>query len=304
VTQSIVVMPPSNAKAAGWMAGWLTLMLILLVAGRETTRELNVFQIMEMRSVIGLFMLYPLIHMNGGFASMRTARPLMHIGRNVVHYAAQYGWFLALTLIPLAQVVAIEFTMPIWTALLAMSFLGERLNVWKILAIVLGLVGVIVIVQPGSAQFSPGQVIMILAAVGFGAAIVMVKSLTRTDSVVVIIFWMLVIQSLIGLIPALYYWQTPSVHIWPWIVVIAFCGTYSHYCFAQAMRYADATVVVPMDFLRVPLSAAVGWLVYSERLDAATIAGAALILTGNLLNLKRSQGAAVAKPINVIPGRE
>jgi drug/metabolite transporter (DMT)-like permease len=247
---------------------------------------------MEMRSAIGLIMLYPLIHLNGGLASMKTSRPFQHIGRNIVHYGAQYGWFLALTLIPLAQVVSIEFTMPVWTALLAVSFLGERLNVWKILAIVLGLIGVIVIVQPGSAQFSPGQLIMVMAAVGFGVAIVMVKSLTRTDSVVVIIFWMLVIQSLIGLVPALYYWQWPSAHIWPWIVVIAFCGTYSHYCFTQAMRYADATVVVPMDFLRVPLSAAVGWLVYSERLDAATMAGAALILTGNLLNLKRSPGAA------------
>jgi len=288
VTQSVVVMPPSNAKAAGWMVGWLTLMLVMLVAGREATRELSVFQIMEMRSLMGLLMLYPLIHLNGGLASMKTARPLQHIGRNVVHYAAQYGWFLALTLIPLAQVVAIEFTMPIWTALLAVSFLGERLNVWKVLAIVLGLVGVIVIVQPGAAQVSPGQLIMVLAAVGFGVAIVMVKSLTRTDSVVVIIFWMLVIQSLIGLIPAIYYWHTPSAHVLRWIIVIAFCGTYSHYCMTQAMRYADATVVVPMDFLRVPLSAAVGWLIYSERLDAATIAGAALILTGNLLNLKRS----------------
>lgn len=292
VTQSVVTMPPSNAKAAGWMAGWLTLMLVLLVAGREATRELKVFQIMEMRSVIGILMLYPLVHLNGGLASMKTSRPLQHIGRNIVHYGAQYGWFLALTLIPLAQVVSIEFTMPIWTALLAVSFLGERLNVWKILAIVLGLVGVIIIVQPGVAQVSPGQLIMVAAAMGFGVAIVMVKSLTRTDSVVVIIFWMLVIQSLIGLVPALYYWQWPSAHIWPWIVVIAFCGTYSHYCFTQAMRYADATVVVPMDFLRVPRSAAVGWLIYSERLDAATMAGAALILTGNLLNLKRSASAA------------
>lgn len=288
MTQTLVAMPPSNTKAASWMAGWLALMLIMLVAGREAMRELSVFQVMEMRSVIGLFLLYPLVHRNGGFASMKTARPLQHIGRNVVHYAAQYGWFLALTMIPLAQVVSIEFTMPVWTALLAVSFLGEKLNIWKILAIVLGLVGVIVIVQPGAAPVSPGQLIMVLAALGFGVAIVMVKSLTRTDSVVVIIFWMLVIQSLIGLIPALYLWHWPSAHVWPWVVVIAFCGTYSHYCFTQAMRYADATVVVPMDFLRVPLSAAVGWLVYSERLDAATIAGAALILTGNLLNLRRS----------------
>lgn len=294
VKQSIVAMPPSNAKAAGWMAGWLTLMLIMLVAGREAARELNVFQILEMRSVIGLLMLYPLVHISGGLAGMKTARPMQYIGRNIIHYGAQYGWFLALTLIPLAQVVAIEFTMPIWTALLAVSFLGERLNVWKILAIVLGLVGVVIIVQPGAAEISPGQLIMVMAAIGFGISVVMMKSLTRTDSVVVIVFWMIVIQSVIGLIPAIYTWKWPSAHVWPWIVVIAFCGTYSHYCMTQAMRYADATVVVPMDFLRVPLSAAAGWLVYSERLDAATVIGAALILTGNLLNLKRSASARAA----------
>src|SRR3954449_13060681 len=127
------------------MAGWLTLMLIVGVAGRETTRELNVFEIMEVRSILGFIMLYPLIHMNGGLAAMRTSRPLQHIGRNLVHYAAQLGWFFALTLIPLGQVVSIEFTMPIWTAILAASFLGERLTFGKIAAVALGVIGVIVI---------------------------------------------------------------------------------------------------------------------------------------------------------------
>lgn len=285
----IATIPPSNAKAAAWMAGWLLSMLCLLVAGREISRELDVFQLMELRSVIGLVMLYPLIRWNGGFASMKTKRPMLHIGRNIVHYAAQYGWFLALTMIPLAQVVAIEFTMPIWTALLAVSFLGERLNAFKILAIILGLIGVLIIVHPGAAQVSPGQLVMLVVAMGFGASIVMVKSLTRTDSGAVIIFWMLIIQSAIGLLPALYVWHWPSAHIWPWIMVIAFFGTYSHYCMTQAMRFADATVVVPMDFLRVPLSATIGWLLYAERIDLATVAGAALILTGNLLNLKKSR---------------
>lgn len=279
---------PSNAKAAAWMAGWLAAMLVLMIAGREIARELDIFQLMELRSVIGLLMLAPLVHRNGGLAGMRTARPLQHIGRNIIHYGAQYGWFLALTLIPLAQVVAIEFTMPIWTALLAASFLGERITIWKLLAIALGLVGVVIIVQPGTAALSPGQLIMVVTAIGFGASIVMVKSLTRTDPAVVIIFWMLVIQSALGLWPALHVWRWPSGQVWMWVVVIAFCGTYSHYCMTQAMRYADATVVVPMDFLRVPLSAAVGWLVYAERLDLATVVGGVLILTGNLLNLKRS----------------
>jgi len=118
------------------MAGWLALMLIVVVAGRETTRELNVFQIMEVRSILGFCMLYPLIRLHGGFAAMKTSRPLQHIARNLIHYGAQLGWFFALTLIPLGQVVSIEFTMPIWTAILAAAFLGERMTVTRVSSII------------------------------------------------------------------------------------------------------------------------------------------------------------------------
>jgi drug/metabolite transporter (DMT)-like permease len=277
--------------AALWMAGWLALMLIVAIAGRETTRELNVFQIMEVRSLLGLCMLYPLIHLNGGFRAMKTARPLQHLGRNLIHYSAQLGWFYALTLIPLGEVVSIGFTMPRWTAILAASFLGERMTAGKIAAIVLGIIGVIVIVRPATGAINPGQLIALGAAVGFGVSVAMMKSLTRTEKTVAIIFWMLVIQSAAGFFPALYVWRWPSAYVWGWLVVIAVCGTFSHYCMARAMLYADATIVLPMDFLRVPLTAAAGWLFYSERLDALTVFGAALILAGNLLNLRASSSA-------------
>jgi drug/metabolite transporter (DMT)-like permease len=97
---------------------------------------------------------------------------------------------------------------------------------------------------------------------------------------------MIAIQSVAGLFPALYVWTWPPTYVWGWVVVIAFCGTFSHYCMARAMLHADATVVIPMDFLRVPLTATVGWLVYAEKLDLFTVLGAVLILTGNLLNLR------------------
>jgi drug/metabolite transporter (DMT)-like permease len=285
---------PSKTLAALWMAGWLTLMLVIAIAGREAAREINVFQLMEMRSLIGFMMLYPLIRANGGFAAMRTQRLPQHVARNIIHYGAQLGWFFALTLIPIGQVVAIEFTMPIWTAILAATFLGERMTVWKIAAIVLGIVGVVIIVRPATSEIDPGQLIALGAAVGFGISVAMVKSLTRTEQPLAIMFWMLVVQSAAGFFPSLYVWQWPAAHLWFWVVVIAFCGTFSHYCMARAMLHADATVVIPMDFLRVPLSAAAGWLIYSERLDLFTVLGAALILTGNLLNLK---------PTSALPGR-
>jgi drug/metabolite transporter (DMT)-like permease len=276
---------PSLAKAAAWMAGWLALMLLLLVAGRATMASVNLFEVLELRSLIGFALLAPMVWRQGGLRAMATTRPLQHICRNTAHYTGQYLWFLALTMIPIAQVVSIEFTMPIWTALLAAWFLGERITLRKTLAIALGLVGVVVIVRPGLGGDNAGQLVMVVAAMAFAIAIVLVKSLTRTDPPVVIIFWMLVIQSVLGLIPSLVVWTWPPLAVWPWLVVVAFCGTYSHYCMTQAMRHADATIVVPMDFLRVPLSAAVGWLVYGERLDLLTVVGAAVILGANLLNL-------------------
>ena len=276
-----------TTRAAGWMAGWLTLMVVIAVSGREAARELSVFQIMLLRSALGMLMLWPLVRAAGGLSAVRTEKLPQHALRNAVHYAAQYGWFLALTLIPLAQVISIEFTMPIWSAALAVIFLGERMSGRKWFAVALGLVGVAVIVRPAAGAIDSGQMIALASALGFAISIVLVKSLTRTDAAVAISFWMLVVQSAIGLVPALIVWQWPSVHTWGWVVVVAFCGTYSHYCFARAMQLADATVVVQMDFLRVPLTALVGWLAYSERLDLLTLLGIGLILTGNVLNLSR-----------------
>jgi drug/metabolite transporter (DMT)-like permease len=276
-----------------WMAGWLTLMLVMAVAGRETTRDLNVFQIIEVRSILGLLLLYPLIRLNGGLTLLRTSRLQLHVARNLVQYAAQLGWFLALTLIPLGQVVAIEFTMPIWTALLAASFLGERMTGGKIVAIVLGLIGVLVIVRPTAGAVNPGQLLALGAAVGFGISIALMKFLTRTENTLSIIFWMLAVQATAGVIPTLFVWVWPSAYLWGWLLVIAVCGTFSHFCMARAMLYADATIVVPMDFLRVPLTATAGWLLYAERLDAFTVLGAALILAGNLLNLKTASATPV-----------
>lgn len=287
---------PSLTRAAAWMAGWLALMLVVAVAGREATRELAVFELMLLRSLIGLVILYPLVRANGGLRAMRTTRLAVHAARNGVHYAAQYGWFAALTMIPLAHVVAIEFTMPLWTAVLAAACLGERFTASKAAAVVLGLLGVLLIVRPDAGGISTGQGIALAAAVGFAGSVILVKSLTRTEHPIAIIFWMLVLQSIIGLLPALAVWRWPSAGLWPWIVLVAIGGTFSHYCFARALHHADATVVVPMDFIRVPLTALLGWWLYAERFDRWAVLGAALILAGNAINLVKQRAALRAAP--------
>ena len=269
------------------MAGWLAAMVMIAVAAREAGKSLHVFQIMEVRSLLGMVLFAPMVVTAGGLRAMRTRRFGRHVARNVVHYLAQFMWFLAITMIPIAEVVAIEFTGPVWVALLAVVFLGEKMTRARIAAVALGVIGVAIIVRPGLDHVEAGQVVALLAAIGFAGSIILVKSLTRTDSVVTIIFWMLIVQSVIGAIPAALVWQAPPAAAWPWLVVIAVCGTYSHFCMAHALRHADTTTVVPLDFLRVPLTAIAAWLVFAERFDVFTIIGAAVILGGNLLNLKR-----------------
>ena len=288
----------SIAKAAAWMMASIALFLLMAVSGREVTREIDVFQAMEMRSVIAFFMLLPFVFREGGFKAMRTGILPSHIARNVAHYVGQFTWLMGITMIPLAQVIAIEFTAPIWAALMAATFLGERLTWRKCVAIGFGLVGVLLIIKPGAVPLDPGHMVVLGAAFFFAVSFIATKFLTRTDSATKIIFWMLIIQSIIGLIPALRAWTWPSAGVWPWIFVIAFTGTFAHFCTAKALSYADATVAMPMDYLRVPLSAVIGYFMYSEGVDTLMAVGAALIVAGNLFNLRRPNAGRIPQTPN------
>lgn len=285
----------STFLASLWMAGWLAAMVLFAVAAREAGKFLHVVQIMEIRSVLGIVLFLPMVMVAGGFGAMRTRRLGLHVARNVVHYFGQFLWIVAILMIPLAEVVAIEFTGPVWVALLAVFFLGEKMTPARWVAVILGVVGVVIIVRPGLDHVEMGQVVALIAAFSFAGSVILIKTLTRTDRAEVIIFWMLVLQSLIGAIPAAMFWQTPPAAAWPWLLVIAVSGTYSHYCMTHALRHADATTVVPIDFLRVPLTAIAAWVVFGERFDIFTVLGAAVIFGGNLLNLKRG-GPEVSPP--------
>ena len=274
-------------RAALWMAGWLTALLTLTVSGRELTDELPVLVLMLWRSCLGVLFIAPFILWAGG-GLVRTHRLKWHIWRNVTHYSAQYCWFLAISLIPLAEVISIEFTMPIWTALLAAIFLGERLTPLRLTAIALGFAGIVIILRPGLSPVGLGQVAALYAAVVFAVSVIMTKSLTRTEDSLTIVLYMFALQAVIGLVPALQVWVWPSVDKWPWLLALGVAGTASHFCLAKAIAAADTGIVIPMDFLRVPLTAVLGWLLYSEGIDLFLVAGAALILFANALNLRGS----------------
>ena len=274
----------SIAQAAIWMGGWLLATLALTVAGRELGHDLPVFVIMMFRSLFALALLTPIVLYHGDLRC-RFANIRLNILRNIVHYCAQYSWFLALSLIPLAQVVSIEFTMPIWGALIAALFLGETLTRFKLMAIALGFLGILLIVKPGTSYIDQGHVVALLAALGFAISVAITKVITRTDSALTVIFLMFLIQTVIGAVPAFLTWKWPEPHNWIWVFIVASAGTYSHYCLSKAISLGDITIVTPLDFLRVPLTVLVGYWLYSEGFDLYSIIGTLLILGANTINL-------------------
>jgi drug/metabolite transporter (DMT)-like permease len=206
-------------------------------------------------------------------------------------------WATSLLLLPLATVFALEFTAPAWALLLAVPVLRERMTTSRIGAVVLGLVGVLIIVRPGLATFQPAALLVLLAALGFANTLIITKKLTRTDTTFAIIFWMNLIQLPLALILSNPLFVTKlALSDVAAALTVGISGLASHYCLANAFRWGDASVVVPLDFLRIPLIAVVGWWLYGERLDVFVFTGAALIITGILWNL-RSEAVRAVRPI-------
>lgn len=280
-----------TTRAALWMSGALLSFLAMAVGAREAAAELNTFQILFFRSLIGLIVLSVLLQQRG-WHRITTGRFSLHLVRNISHFAGQYGWFYGIAFIPLAEVFAIEFTTPVWTALIAALLLGERLTRSRVAAICLGLAGVLLIVRPGTGLMHPAALAVLLGAISFGLAHTLTRKLTRTDAPLAILFYMAAIQLPFGLVPTLFTWTTPSPAVWPWVLVVGLTALSAHYCMTRALTIADTAVVVPMDFLRLPLVAAVGATLYGEHLEWSLIAGAALILTGNLLSLRAERRRA------------
>jgi len=270
------------------MTGALLSFSAMAVSIRELSRTLGILEILALRSAIGIVVLTALALVRPELRRAIATRHIwLHLMRNGVHFGAQVAWATSITLLPLATVFSLEFTMPAWAALLAAVFLHERLTRSRIGAVVLGFIGVLVIIRPGLESFRPAALMVLAAAFGYAITVTATKRLTRTEATFGIIFWMNLMQlpmNLAGSDP-LFWLKLGAPQILP-IVGLGIVGLTSHYCLSNAFRAGEATVVVPLDFLRIPLIALVGWSLYGEPLDMFVFAGAALIISGVLWNLR------------------
>jgi drug/metabolite transporter (DMT)-like permease len=284
------------------MTGTLLSFSIMAVSIRALAGALSILEILSVRAAVGLAIVGALLVVRRELRGDIVRRRLpLHILRNTIHFGSQYLWATSLLLLPLATVFALEFTMPAWTIVLAPFFLGERMTTSRIGAVVLGLLGVVVILRPGVETFQPAALLVLAAAFGYAAQIIATKKLTMTESPFAIIFWMNVIQFALGVAAAgprfvarLELAQLPA------IAGLGFAGLMAHYCMSKAFKAGDASLVVPLDFLRIPLIAVVGWWLYAEPLDLVVFAGAGLIIAGIIWNL-RSEAVRPAPISNTPP---
>jgi drug/metabolite transporter (DMT)-like permease len=286
-------------KAALWMLGSVVAFSTMAVAGRQVNAIHDSFEIMTVRSAVGFALLVLFGLITGQIKQVSTARLSGHFARNIVHFAGQNLWLVALGLIPLAQLFAIEFTSPLWVILLGPVFLGERLSAPRLGAAALGFAGILIVTRPGAGMMNWGTLAAAGAAISFATVAILTKRLTRGISVYGILFWLTLMQFFFGLICAGYdgHVTWPTAQTLPWLGLIGLCGVLAHLSLTSALALAPAGYVTPIDFLRLPLIAVVGSLFYAEPFDPYVLIGGAVIFAGILLNIRAQVRAAVLAPV-------
>ena len=275
-------------KAAVWMIGTMVSFSLMAISGRELAPELNTFEIMFFRSLIGLVLVVTIGTLSGTLHQIKTDRLGLHMLRNTAHFTGQNLWFLAVAFIPFSQVFALEFSTPLWVALLAPVFLGEALTRRRLLSVGIGFSGVLIVARPDFSQLDPAILAAMACAICFACSLMTTKKLTIDQSITCILFWLTLMQLGMGLVAVVLTGSlsAPQGIDYIWVTTVSICGLTAHFCIARALALAPAIVVIPLDFLRLPLISLIGFLAYNEAFEWAVVFGAMLIFTAVLINLQ------------------
>ena len=275
-------------KATVWMIGAMLSFSLMAVSGRELATSLNTFEIMLYRSIIGFFIVLVIGHFAKTLGEIKGGRLGLHLFRNLAHFSGQNLWFLAVASIPFSQLFALEFSTPVWVALLAPLFLGEVLTKQRVLAVILGFAGVLIVARPDINQFDFAIIAAVACAICFAGSMMATKKLTSDQSITCILFWLTLMQLAMGLLATVFMGTVTfpeGINI-IWIVIVGIGGLTAHFCITNALALAPAIVVIPLDFMRLPLISVIGFLAYGEAFELPILVGAGVIFMAILLNLK------------------
>ena len=268
------------AKAALLMLSAMLAFSMMSVFVRLSAAQLHSFEVAFFRNFLAVLMFVPLI-IRMGPQMLRSAQPKLHLIRAGLGAMAMMSFFTALTLIPLAETTALGFASPFFATLGAILFLGERIRLHRSLALIVGFIGVMVVLRPGYVEISLGASLMLLSALLIGITAVLVKKLSATDAPEAIAIWMVVLQTPLTFIAALFVWQWPSAETFGWLLCLAFAGTIGHLCWTRAMAIAEVSQLQPFEFAKLPFVAIVAFFAFSEVPTVWVWIGGAIIFSAN-----------------------
>lgn len=278
-------MPNNTLLGALWMLGAVASFACMQIAGRELSGEHDPFAILLFRSLIGLALITPIAIAFGGIKNVTTRRPIGHCVRNSIHFIGQFGWFYGIAFLPMADVTALTSSTPLFGVALAVIFMGEFLSLRRFTIILVGFLGVLIVVRPGFVPLELATGVTVLGAFCYAVSIIMVKALTRTEPPLRIVFFMMLLQLIFALACTNLHIALPAEEEWPFVILVAIGGLTAHYSMARSVQLADASVVMPVNFLQLPLMALAGFAIYGENIDPYTLGGGALILAATYLNI-------------------
>jgi drug/metabolite transporter (DMT)-like permease len=262
---------------------------IMNVLVREAGRTLDPLQIAFLRNAFALAFIMPWV-LRQGRAAFRTERLSLHVWRAVTGIIAMFIWFSAVVLVPLAEAVALNFTLPLFAIIGAALVLRERVGPRRWSATFLGFLGMLVILRPGFQEVTWATTLPIIAAVFMATSVLMVKRLSDTESAPTIVLYMNLFMTGLSLVPALFVWRWPDLHSLGATIGLGFLAMVAHLALARSYAKADASAVMPFDYMRLPFIAAIAYPLYGEVADLWTWTGAAII-AGSAFYIARREAA-------------
>ena len=269
-------MPP-NVQGMIWMAIAGLIFASFMAIVRHVGTSMNPIQVSFMRYALGSIFLLPFF-LRVNLADLRSARFGLHATRGVLHAVGVMAWFYAMSRIPITEVTALGFTAPVFAVLGAALFLGERVGVRRVAAVVVSLFGALIILRPGFAEIDPGAWAMLIAAPIFGAADLISKVLTRRETGPAVVAYLSVFVTLTIMGPALYVWRSPSLEEWILMTTTGGLATLGHLCMMEGVKVAEISALQPVKFLQLAWAALIGFVVFAEIPEIWTWLGSAVIV--------------------------
>ena len=258
------------------MLGATLVFVNMHAAIRHLAPQVDPLEIAFFRNILGLLFLAP-VFLRYGFAPLRTKLFRLHFWRAAINLVNMVTYYMGLRLTPLAEATALNFTAPLFATVLAAVLLGEKLRIRRMLALTAGFTGALVVVRPGVEALNPGALLVIFSAVLWGGIMVMIKIIGRTESSLTITLWVLILMTAMSFPPALFVWQWPKTGQLGWLAFIAVTGTIGQLMLAQALKEAEATSIMPVDFCRLIWAAVTGYFAFGEVPDIFTWTGGVMI---------------------------